>query len=173
HRFFDNIPALTTHLETQDKAGATMYLAQASYKAPGSRKTENAAFVRNFWFDIDAGPEKFAATPDKAYLNQKEGALAIKAFAQVMNLPMPTIVVSGYGLYAHWLIDEDIPADKWKALAQILKNVAQRAGFRQDPSRTSDTSSVLRPVGTTNRKDPKNPKPVRLIHLSQPVSLAS
>lgn len=172
HRFFDNIPSLITHLELQDRAGHTMYLAQASYKSPESRKTENALYARNFWFDIDCGEKKFAETPDKAYRTQKEGCEAIKAFAQVMDLPLPTVVNSGNGLYIHWLIEEDVPADKWKALAQILKGVAQAVGFRQDPSRTSDTSSVLRPVGTTNRKDPANPKPVRILHLAQPLPLA-
>ena len=169
HRFFDNIPALIQHIETQDAAGHTMYAAQASFHTPQNRKAENAAFIRNFFFDLDAGIKKFAQTPDKAYETQSEACLAIKQFALYMNLPLPTVVNSGFGLYAHWLIDEDIPADKWKVMATILKRVAQAAGFKQDPSRTSDTASVLRPVGSTNRKG--EPKPVRLIHLSQSMPL--
>jgi hypothetical protein len=171
HRFFDNIPALVAHIEQQDAAGHTMYVAQASYKTPENRKTDNAAYVRNFWFDIDAGTEKFAQTPDKAYPTQAEGCAAIKEFAKVMDLPLPTVVNSGNGLYAHFLINEDIPADKWKVLATVLKGVAQAAGFKQDPSRTSDTSSVLRPAGSTNRKN-GNSKPVKILHLSEPISLA-
>lgn len=168
-RFFDNIPDLSRHIETQDAAGHTMYLAQASFNTPQNRKTDNASHVRNFFMDIDCGIKKFAETPDKAYETQAEACVALKAFALYMNLPLPTVVNSGNGLYSHWLIDEDIPADKWKVLATILKRVAQAAGFKQDPSRTSDTSSVLRPVGSTNRKGA--PKPVRLIHLSQSMPL--
>ena len=172
HRFFDNTPALIAHIEQQDAAGHTMYVAQASYKTPENRKTENAAYVRNFFFDVDCGEKKFAETPDKAYPTQAEGCAAIKAFALVLGLPLPTVVNSGYGLYSHWLIDEDIPADKWKVLATILKGVAQAAGFKQDPSRTSDTSSVLRPAGSTNRKNGAS-KPVKILHLSQPISLST
>lgn len=170
HKFFDTTEALITHLETQDKAGHTVYVAQASYKTSDSRKTENASYVRNFFFDCDCGLDKFEQTPDKAYPTQRDGLEAIKLFAQALKLPLPSVVNSGNGLYAHWLIDEDIPADKWKALATILKKVATASGFKQDPSRTSDTSSVLRPPGSTNRKKGVE-KLVRLGHLSAPLPL--
>lgn len=169
HRFFETTDQLINHININDAAGHTMYVAQASYQSPDSRKTENALFVRNFFFDIDSGADKFAQTPDKAYPTQKEGCAAIKEFAAVMKLPLPTVINSGNGLYCHFLIDEDIPADKWKVLAGILKKVATASGFKQDPSRTSDTSSVLRPVGSTNRKG--QPKPVALLHLSQSMPL--
>ena len=53
-----------------------------------------------------------------------------------------------------------------------MKDVLRAYGFRQDPSRTSDSASVLRPVGTHNRKDPANPKSVRLLKMeSQPLQL--
>lgn len=168
-RFFDNIPALINHIETQDAAGQTMYVAQASFLTPENRKTSNASHLRNFFFDVDCGEAKFAATPTKAYPSQADGCAAIKEFAKHLGLPMPTVINSGNGLYAQWLIDEDIPVTQWKAVAAILKQVAATAGFKQDPSRTSDASSVLRPVGTTNRKG--DPKPVRLLHLSQSISL--
>lgn len=171
HRFFETVESLAHHIETQDAAGHTMYAAQASYKTSENRKTENALYVRNFFFDIDCGAAKFEQTPDKAYLTQKDGCAAVKEFAVLMKLPLPSVVNSGNGLYAKWLITDDIPADKWKVLATILKKVAQAGGFRQDPSRTSDTSSVLRPVGSTNRKG--QPKPVTLLHRSAPISLAT
>lgn len=171
HRFFETADQLINYITLNDAAGHTMYVAQASYKTTESRKTENASFVRNFFFDIDCGTEKFAQTPDKAYPTQKDGCAAIKEFAAVMKLPLPAVINSGNGLYAKWLIDEDIPAEKWKVLAGILKKVAQAAGFKQDPSRTSDTSSVLRPVGSTNRKG--DPKPVTLLHLSQSMPLTA
>ena len=172
HRFFKTTEQLITYVNMQDAAGYTMYVAQASYKTTDNRKTENASHVRNFFFDIDCGAEKFAQTPDKAYLTQRDGVDAIKEFTALLKLPLPSIVVSGFGLYAHYLIDEDIPADKWKVLASILKKVANATGFRQDPSRTSDTSSVLRPVGSTNRKKGES-RPVKLVHLSQSMPLAT
>lgn len=168
-RFFDTTPALIAHIETQDAAGHTMYLAQASFKTSDNRKAVNALYLRNFFFDVDCGEAKFAATPDKAYPTQKEGCEAIALLAKILDLPLPSVVNSGNGLYAHWIIDEDIPADKWKVMAGLLKRIAAAAGFRQDPSRTADASSVLRPVGTTNRKG--DPKPVTLLKLANPISL--
>ena len=170
HHFFTDKNDIINYLEAQDKLGNTMYLAQASFKTPGSRRTDNAAYVRNFFFDVDCGTDKFEQTPDKAYPTQQEACTAIKEFARVLDIALPSVVCSGNGLYAHILIDEDIPADKWKTLATMLKKVAHAAGFKQDPSRTSDTSSVLRPVGTTNRKG-GDAKAVRLLHLSQSMSL--
>ena len=55
HRFFNNTNDLISFIEAQDAAGHTMYLAQASYKTTANRKTDNAAYVRNFFFDIDCG----------------------------------------------------------------------------------------------------------------------
>ena len=170
HKYFNSIDGLVEQIERQDRAGHTMYVAQATYKTPESRKTANASHLRNFFFDVDCGQAKFEQTPDKAYPTQRDGVDAIKAFAAEMGLPRPSIVVSGYGLYAHWAIDEDIEVDKWRSLAKILKEVATKAGFKQDPSRTSDASSVLRPVGTTNRKKAEE-RLVQLAYNAEPITL--
>lgn len=193
HKFFDSVDDLIVHVLMQDAAGHTMYISQATFDSEAIREAQahnqqlpkdapkdqkkklrsqrNVVFLRNFFFDVDCGADKFEATPTKAYPTQRDGALAIKQFADSLGLPLPTVVNSGNGLYAHWLIEEDVPADQWKALAATLKDVATAAGFRQDPSRTSDAASVLRPVGTTNRKG--TPKPVHLIHESAPIHLAT
>ena len=163
HEFHSTIEALVAHIEERDAAGHTMYVAQASFRTSESRRTENALNVRNFWFDVDCGEEKFAKTPDKAYLTQADGCAAIKQFAVDLKLPLPSVINSGNGLYAAWAIEEDIPVDKWRVLASILKQVATKFGFKQDPSRTSDASSVLRPAGSTNRKNGLA-KPVRLMY---------
>lgn len=170
NKFHNTVEEMMQYMAGMDMAGGTMYFAQATFRTQESRKTDNAQFVRNFFFDVDCGEAKFEATPDKAYRTQYEGLTAIKEFAAYMNLPVPSIVNSGNGLYSHWAITEDIPADKWKSLASILKQVAYKAGFRQDPSRTSDTSSVLRPVGSTNRKN-GFAKPVTCLHHAEPIEL--
>ena len=77
HRYFSTIENLVNHLETQDAAGHTMYVAQATYKTTESRKTDNASHVRNFFLDIDAGTEKYEQTPDKAYPSQREALDAV------------------------------------------------------------------------------------------------
>jgi hypothetical protein len=65
---------------------------------------------------------------------------------------MPDVVNSGYGLYAHWTLTEDIPAAEWKAVARVLKALTLAYEIEVDQSRTADSSSVLRPVGAHNRK---------------------
>ena len=193
HRFFDNIIDLKAHLAAADAQGSAMYVAQATYAQIAldnhaynstlpygspkearkrTRTKQNAVYLRNFFVDIDCGAEKFAKDPDKSYPSQGEAAQALITFCQASGLPLPYLVHSGNGLYAHWAMSEDVPAERWAHLAHILKDVLRAYGFRQDPSRTSDSASVLRPVGTHNRKDPANPKSVRLLKMeSQPLQL--
>lgn len=170
HRFFESVEDLMTYIKMMDARGYTMYLAQASYKTTESRKAVNASKVRNFFFDVDCGDDKFQKTPDKAYETQVAGILAIKQFAADLKLPVPSVVNSGNGLYAHWCIAEDVDAEQWRELAGILKGVAAAVGFRQDPTRTADLASVLRPVGTTNRKAVS--RPVSLLKQADPLPLA-
>jgi hypothetical protein len=146
-----------------DQQGHTVYLAQATFKTSESRKQDNALFLRNLFFDLDCGPTK-------DYPTQRDAADALKQFVAETGLPFPAVVVSGNGLYAHWLFADNIAASSWKTIARILKATAAGYGMKADPSRTSDSSSVLRPVGTTHRKDPMNPKPVVLVRDMEPVN---
>lgn len=124
----------------------------------------NATYLRNFFVDIDCG-EKWILK------DQKEGAAALKQFVAETGLPFPAVVSSGNGLYAQWLIEENIPADQWRTIAKILKSTlaAHSKGLADDSSRTADSASVLRPPGTTNRKPGKDPKPVSLLKDMEPI----
>jgi len=190
HTFHSSIAEAETHLKTMDSQGHTMYLAQASYsmeayqnwsankgldrgaKRAGERTQQNAAYLRNFFIDIDCGEEKFAKDPHKAYPNQVEATKDLRRFVSETGFPFPALVSSGHGLYAHWTISEDIPALQWKALADIFKQVLVKHKFRQDPSRTSDSASVLRPVGTHNRKT-SEVKDVKVLVEGTDISLAT
>jgi len=196
HTFLPSISELKNHLSGMDANGHTMYVAQGTYSATAvsnweankalprelskedrkklrkdERTAANTVWFRNFFFDIDSGPEKFAKDPSNSYPSQIDSLKALRAFCHETALPFPAIVSSGNGLYAHWPLDEDMPSDKWRALAHILKQVAKAYGFKADPSRTSDGASVLRPVGTNNRKDPANPKAVKLVQDMESMSV--
>jgi hypothetical protein len=112
--------------------------------------------------DIDCGPTK-------PYATKKEGFEALLAFCKTTHLPRPAVVISGNGLYAHWYLDRDLTGLQRKASAQLLKGLSETCGFHTDPSRTADSSSVLRPIGSTHRKDPDNPKTVILYVDADPV----
>ncbi len=188
HHFYDTVEDAQRQIDALDGRGHTVFMAQAGFDkalideakehnaaiprgtssadwkklAKKVRGQVNVAFMRNFFFDIDCGE-------GKDYPSQKEAVYALKAFVDETGLPMPAVVNSGNGLYAHWLIEEDIPAQQWKSIATILKKTAVAYGFNTDPMRTADSASVLRPPGATHRKDQNNPKQVTLIKDMEPV----
>lgn len=155
HFFHNTVDDAWTRIQALDKAGHTVFVAQASFKTPENRRKDNVKLIRSFWMDIDCGE-------GKPYANQLEGAQALGDFVRNTNLPKPSVVSSGNGLYAHWAIEEDMYPAQWQGLAQILKQLAVSHGFEIDPVRTADSASVLRPIGATHRKDPTNPKTVTL-----------
>ena len=140
-----------------DKAGRTVFIAQASFKDSSSRKGDNTAFHRSLYLDIDCGE-------GKPYPTQKAGLQALGSFCKATNIPIPSIVNSGNGLYAHWVMDMDIPMLLWNKLAEMFKKVVvhHEAGLDFDGI-VADRARVLRPVGATHRKDINNPKTVALL----------
>jgi hypothetical protein len=154
HFFVESVEEAQKKIDALDCSGQTVFVAQATFETTDNRKQTNAKYLKNFFLDIDCGD-------GKDYPSQKEAAEALKAFVAESGLPFPEVVSSGNGLYAHWVMDELIPAQQWKTIARILKDTTTAYGFRTDPSRTADSASVLRPVGATHRKDPTNPKTVR------------
>lgn len=122
------------------------------------RSQDNAVFLKNFFLDIDCG-EKW---PLK---NQKEAMVALKRFLRETKLPTPSVVNSGNGCYAHWIMTENVPAPQWQTIARLLKQVVAiySPAIGGDSSRTADSASVLRPIGCTNRKPGHQEKTVTQI----------
>ncbi|NOQ51052.1 MAG: hypothetical protein GQ578_02375, partial [Desulfuromonadaceae bacterium] len=162
HYFFKTVEQAQAQIDLLDTQGRTVFLAQATFKTSDSRKQENTAFLRNFFFDIDCGP-------GKDYPDKKEAVQALKAFISETGLPFPAVVSSGNGLYAHWPLEENVVSTSWKTIARILKDTAVAYGFKTDPMRTADSASVLRPIGATHRKDPQNLKTVMLLKDAEPI----
>ena len=160
HFFFEDRQEAADKVEALDAQGHTVYIAQATFATNESRKQINALMVKNFFLDIDCGE-------DKPYATQKDAVAALKEVLVETKLPVPTIVNSGNGLYAHWILDEAIPAEQWRTTAQIFKKMLEACGFHADPARTSDSASVLRPPGATNRKNGLE-KPVRIMGAIRP-----
>lgn len=155
HKFYSDIAGLMEAMHAHDEAGMTVYFAQASFNTSENRKGTNVCAVRSIWMDIDCGK-------GKPYATQREAAEDLIRFCTEVGLPMPTVVNSGNGLYAHWALTYDIMPDQWKGTTEILKRVTVAHNFHDDPMRTADIASVLRPAGSHNRKDPNEPK--RVVH---------
>ena len=115
------------------------------------RTPENWERARSFWVDLDCGQVKF----DKGdgYLTKKEASAAIFKFADTVGWPHPMLVDSGNGIHAYWPLTKDITSEKWVKIARILKASLHQAGVIADPTRTADFASILRPAGSTNRKN--------------------
>lgn len=190
HHFHADLPAAEAQLEALNGAGHTVYIAQATFDpekiaeaqknnagiprglstdewkklAKRERSQDNALYLRNFFLDIDCG-EKWALK------SQQEGAIALREFILETGLPSPAVVNSGNGLYAQWLLEDNVPAMQWRTVARLLKQVvkAYKPALGDDSSRTADSASVLRPPGTTNRKPGKEAKPVVLLRDMAPI----
>lgn len=172
HRAFDSLEALASALVSYDKE-LTVYHACASYLQPyvngvdrkGTpkklfRKPVNWSRAKAFWIDIDCGQEKF--DKKKGYLTKRDAWAAVTVACQTLRLPLPMLVDSGYGLHCYWPLEESVSHEDWRHTANIFKAVLKHLNLVVDDSRTADFASILRPVGTTNKKDPANSRPVVL-----------
>ena len=167
HFFTASLEAASAKIKALDAAGETVYLAQATFMTPGSRKGDNAVALRTFFMDIDCGV-------GKPFSSQLDGVKTLKEFCAKINFPLPAVVSSGNGLYAHWLMDEDVPVAMWRNTARMFQQVVKQLAPGLDGDGImADAARVLRPVGSTHRKDPTNPKPVKLIANSAPIAYAN
>ena len=139
-----------------------VYFAVASYKEPTRRIGENALSVRSFFLDIDVGEQK-------PYLSKATAVTALEDAVKTIGLPSPFLVDSGYGVHAYWPMERDIPAEDWASLAKRFK-LLMKPLISYDPARTSDVASIMRVVGSSNYKDPSNPRLVGFKDWVEPYS---
>ena len=154
--FLNSLEELANKLIEIDNSGLTAFYACSSYPLGCDKRTkEKALFMKSFWGDLDVDPEN----PEK-YATQEEAVRDLLRWCKLRGLPWPTIVSSGYGVHFYWTLLEDIVKLKWQPAADRLKQQMLADGIKLDRSRTADPASVLRPVGTFNKKRKSTPKPV-------------
>ncbi len=158
HHFFETVEALDAAAKKYDANEVNVFHACATYKTDANRKQENAGWMRSIWLDIDVGKPNDA----KSYVSRKEAKDSLGGMCKKLALPIPMIVKSGMGLHAYWVLDRDLIKDEWQPIVNAFSNALNTVGFKHDPSRTKDSASLLRPVGTHWRKD--GVKTVELIH---------
>ena len=116
------------------------------------RTQANAYAMRALWLDLDVGDDP------KKYPSQSAAVSGLVEFCNRTGMPRPYIVNSGGGIHVYWRFTEDISAAQWSSLSSALDAVVNHAGVLADPSRTMDAASILRPVGTVNRKKKYGPQ---------------
>lgn len=172
---------MALHLDAQ---GEQVYHACAAYREPSidvdwtdpktgvtttkkrQRVQKNVQSVRAFWLDLDVEPDNPAKYP-----SQSAAITAVAAFLKSTGLPVPMFVSSGYGVHVYWPLVEPVQPAQWHACAALLKGLTQASGLITDPSRTSDSASVLRPPGTHNRKG-GSVVPVEVLRDAAPVAFS-
>ncbi len=115
------------------------------------RIPENWDKAKSFWVDVDCGQEKF--DKGQGYLTKKDACVAMAKFAKDVGIPRPMLVDSGNGVHAYWPLTHEIGHELWRKVATVLKATLAQEKVIADPTRTADFSSILRPVGSTNRKN--------------------
>jgi len=119
------------------------------------RSQATAEYCKIFYLDVDCGPLK-------EYKSQGEGAAALRQFCDAVGLPKPTIVSSGNGIHAYWVLENTIHPKDWKPVARSLKALCDKHKFYADPAVTEDEGRILRFPDSLNYKtDP--PKECKLI----------
>lgn len=172
HYPFEDLAPMAGAARDLDDEGRVVYFALAGYDEPVQatdkrtgqpavtasgkprmelRTQRLASSVKSLWADIDCSPEK--AAKGQGYATKGEAAAALAAFCKATKTPAPLIVDSGNGLHCYWPLTREIKGAQWTQIALLWRAVVQHFGLRSDPARDIDVASVLRPVGTTNRKN--------------------
>jgi len=152
-----------------------VYFAIAKFKnVEGKRKKENVELLKCFWVDIDCGEDK-AATDEKTgrpdgYIDRETGKKELEQFCETVGLPIPTLVNSGRGIHAYWVLDEEITRAEWEPIVDRLRYICEKQEFYVDPS-VFEASRVLRVPGTLNFKSTP-PSPVAVEHIAETIGLA-
>ena len=170
HRTYETIEKLAKAVKDADNNPniSAVYFACASYRDPvgpakkglAKRNQENSYAIRAQWIDIDIGP-------DKPYQSQKEALIALRSFCSQFRLQMPLIVSSGGGLHCYWPFTRDLPTKKIKPHMEQFVLACKAHGFKHDYTCAADTARILRPVGSTWRKDGE--REVRVLRDTEPM----
>lgn len=185
HKAFADLTTMAKAIESYANSQTlSVYHACASYKAAvietevpdpenqGQTKIkrqyrvpDNWAKAKSFWVDMDCGEEKHAE--GDGYLTKRDAAEALINFCKDVGIARPMFIDSGNGVHAYWPLTQEIGPNSWRKVATLLKATLAHAGVIADPSRTADFSSVLRPVGSINRKKGQS-KPVVMVRDATP-----
>lgn len=170
HQVCESLEEALQYALLYDSQGVTAYHACAAYREhfvmgvkngnpiKQYRVQRNVRAVKSFWIDLDIEAGNAAK-----YESQGDACEALAVFCDAAGLPLPMVVSSGYGIHVYWTLTAEINPTQWTQTAAALKALSAKLGLRADPTRTADSASVLRPVGTYNRKDAYNPKAVEVI----------
>ena len=155
-------------------AERNVYFGCAKYETGENRKKENAKYFKAFWMDIDCGADKAVPDPTTGkvdgYIDQATGLAELQRFCKTIGLPRPTLVNSGRGIHAYWVLDEAISREEWEPVSNRIHALCDIHDLLADPS-CFEAARILRIPNTLNFKD-SPPSNVEAISLGKTTSLA-
>jgi hypothetical protein len=150
-----------------------VFFGVAKFKTDESRKKDNVQALKAFWLDLDCGPDKAEVNPrtkrPDGYATQGEAVKALRAFVGHVGLPAPTVVNSGRGIHAYWILKEPVIRQQWEHTAARLRDVCHNSDLYVDNA-VFEAARVMRVPGTMNHKEDP-PKPVAVVRTSEPMLL--
>ena len=159
--YFHTVDELAEAAEHYDSEGWDIYFAMSNFKEEGTRRGEDAKHIKSFFLDLDCGEDKVAK--GEGFATQRDAIRRLQEFCAALKLPKPLIVNSGRGIHVYWVLEESVPVEQWKVVADQFKAKCKEFGLEIDPAVPSDVARVLRVVGTHNHK-PDVPAPVVLVN---------
>lgn len=166
----DSIPAAVEQAHRL-REGYDVYfglgLSGADYGPQRRCNAEQVIAIPGVWLDIDIADgtahKKKNLPPDRQ---------SVISLLNQAGLPPTMAVDSGHGLHVYWAFNEPffIQSDEDRARActlarrwnNTMRQLARSRGW--DIDSTFDLARVFRVPGTTNRKNPKDERPVTIIH---------
>jgi hypothetical protein len=164
HKFVDTIDEALFIANKLDEQKHDVYFGCSTFVDGTSRTHNNVKEEKALWLDIDCGYDK-KKNRWKEYQTKDLALIALDAFCDVTKLPKPTIVDSGRGIHVYWTFVEPVDKSVWKPVAEGLKFLCIKHGFKSDPACTADVARILRVPGTHNYKDINEPVDVKVMHL--------
>lgn len=160
-------------IERFNDLGFNVFFAVAKFETDKNRTKDNVKSLKAFWLDLDCGPDKAAVNPQTkrpdGYETQKDALDALRAFFKHVGLPAPTVVNSGRGVHAYWILEEPVTRREWEHTASRLREVCYNSELHVDNA-VFEVARVMRVPGTMNHKEDP-PKPVKVLRTSAPMSL--
>lgn len=145
NKLYGSLEELDHDIDGYLEAKWNVYYSTAGFGAANSAAIDNAVAKQEFYVDVDCGD-------NKPYADKVAGLVALRTFTKTIGLPKPTIIDSGNGIHAHWILNAAVPVHDWKAVAEALKERCKEYAFSADAVCTADAVRVLRIPETVNFK---------------------
>lgn len=161
HYAAEDLSEAVSIAEEQDRRGEEVYFAIGSLikariwddkqqRLRTRRTGDNIRGLRVYTMDMDAGN-------GRAYATTEDAVSALVFFCKHNKMPRPTVVQSGFGLHIYWTLTHEVPQAEWEENGKTLAAMARASGVKFDSGRSTDSSTVLRVVGTRNNKYAERP----------------